>query len=1274
MVAKHPDDVMFANTMHQIERGLPVEIFPETDLHVLRERRTPGTCQNLLRSMQFIAWKHDTASSKILWLTAGPGSGKSVKASYLIDHYAGVTDTFCQYYFFKEDDAVQRSVISLYRSLSQQISAVMPTYRNAVARTIDEGTLKSKNDGRHLWHILFEKALFSTVFAKPLTWVIDALDECDSVSCIMSSLTKIPSNIPVHIILISRPLPSISAALARTSDRCTSSVDISNNHDDIQVFVEQEVAHLPGTSDFRASVVKQLVRRAEGIFLWVRLVLQELSVMHSEDDLNNTLDEMPNGMEAMYKRMEASISQLSKMADKEMAKTVLSWATYGKRPLHIDELSRVLQPRFPSLLNLRNSINQVCGHFVTVDASDRVALIHLTARDYLRSSSKLPFPFENHSVHKDLFEACMDTLLDPRLRSKLIQKKLPVFCEYASTAWPYHLARSSVEHEDTLSLIARFLNGPAVLPWIEILAIGRQLSVIVSAGTTLSAFAQRRRKYNADRVPLLHRVGEVGAIEQWATDMVKLVGKFGHHLVQDTSAIYKYIPPLSPLHTPLYQQFGKSSLSQISVSGLSMTDWDDLSSRLSVGQSHQASLLSCSGRYLAVATSANTIVIWDAYSFEEIAMLEHKEYIFRICFNTAGTMLASYGFSITVIWEVPRGFKVLEAPNLSDQKPVAVQFRNQDHELIMCSDTKAFRVLSTENPGQGWQLVHSEALREAEHIKNTFRNSPTSVGFNSDASQIAVAYRGAPLEVWDLESCELISTCKRSASSNTGNQQAWTGVNHVLWHPMQYEVLGLYTDGTVFKWQPLMEAHTELSDALANSPSGIQISPDGNVFLTSNVNGTIKMYTYHDFVPIYQLSSEDVITAMCFSPDCRKFFDIRGSYCNVWEPNALIRHTEANETSNGTESEVRSLSTVSMMISETQLDHTTLTCCLTVNAEGSLACLGDDEGTVTLFDIKNDSRMEVGSSPIEMGIERIVWSDDGRSVAYEDLARKLRVVKISKDPTIPSGFAYRVERILEAKIDLQGGITKQLIMNMEGTRLLALGTRDAQLWDLKARVLTSSIDVSPGIERCLNRTSGQSHLLALAGDVITAFDWGSEGLREVNRWRFGPGQQGAGGQPPLDRLITTPKGELIILVRKQAQLRGTESLMIQFIRNSSLDSPSNEVASVALPSNITRFIERPLTVLGSDLFVFIDKALWICTWRIALENRRSLDSVRGRRNPNSLEADTLESLGVTRHFFLPRDWVDVNTLALCSVLSDGTFVCPRKGEVAVIRSGLGSEW
>jgi len=63
--------------------------------------------------------------------------------------------------------------------------------------------------------------------------------------------------------------------------------------------------------------------------------------------------------------------------------------------------------------------------------------------------------------------------------------------------------------------------------------------------------------------------------------------------------------------------------------------------------------------------------------------------------------------------------------------------------------------------------------------------------------------------------------------------------------------------------------------------------------------------------------------------------------------------------------------------------------------------------------------------------------------------------------------------------------------------------------------------------------------------------------------------------------------------------------------------------------------------------VFLDHDYWICTWEI--EARPS---------------------DVKRHFFLPKDWLNSSTLQMATLNEQGTFFCPKFGNVIIVRNGM----
>jgi hypothetical protein len=89
-----------------------------------------------------------------------------------------------------------------------------------------------------------------------------------------------------------------------------------------------------------------------------------------------------------------------------------------------------------------------------------------------------------------------------------------------------------------------------------------------------------------------------------------------------------------------------------------------------------------------------------------------------------------------------------------------------------------------------------------------------------------------------------------------------------------------------------------------------------------------------------------------------------------------------------------------------------------------------------------------------------------------------------------------------------------------------------------------------------------------------------------------------------------------------------------------LDEPLRELIS-NLPRNMRRVIGCP-----EDRIAFLDDEFRFCTWKIGstAEERKW-------------------------HFFVPRDWLSPMSLQLATVNCQGTFLCPKNGEVAVVRYG-----
>jgi hypothetical protein len=98
--------------------------------------------------------------------------------------------------------------------------------------------------------------------------------------------------------------------------------------------------------------------------------------------------------------------------------------------------------------------------------------------------------------------------------------------------------------------------------------------------------------------------------------------------------------------------------------------------------------------------------------------------------------------------------------------------------------------------------------------------------------------------------------------------------------------------------------------------------------------------------------------------------------------------------------------------------------------------------------------------------------------------------------------------------------------------------------------------------------------------------------------------------------------------------------------------PSSSPASdrvILLDNSIQDLACELSKLVGSyqNRVVFFNHQHWLCTWEVGA-------SVANYK----------------RHFFLPKDWVSNEALALVALSEGGTVLCPRNEEVAIIKNGI----
>jgi hypothetical protein len=987
-------------------------------------------------------------------------------------------------------------------------------------------------------------------------------------------------------------------------------------------------------------------------------------------------------MEALYGRMATSIAQNPSSSGRELALTILQCVTCSSRVLTVAELSQALNKDHSDMLDLQQSIGELCGGFVVVDNSGKVSMLHHSAREYLLDVEDGPFVVNRDAAHEQLFLSCMRCLMSTGIRARITRNEIPDFLEYSATWWSSHLALITTSNESVQTIVSKFLTSHWVLVWIHALVVTKKLRILIRSAKCLSKYATERQKMGVEAFSEVNHMVEHQFLESWAVDFVKIAGRFATNLRRNPEAIYKLIPPFCPHNSAIYQQFGKSEHRSLAVLGLSTQNWDDSIARLSFGIGTNASSILAAGAQIAVLAPPGNVFVYNSSDFEEAATspIRHGERVYRMAMNGSGSLLVTYGFKSVKVWETSTAACKLSVANLESRpRPLAIIFVKNDSLLLVGSDDRKIRSLDLYDPAPTWHII---AELDEPQLEGHFLNASSYMAINNEGSLIAVAYRGHPLSAWEIDGPIHIDHCWRARG-----QVARGEVMEAVWHPHSPQLLGLYIEGVVFKWDPY-EGNLE---EIGTGATTLAISRDGNLFATGDVHGTIKVYTTSEFRLLYQLASQDAVIDLEFSPNIHRLYDVRGDYGTAWEPNALMRYEERLERSldgDGDSASFGQSSTVSMGASR-RVDSVTS---LAGSPLGRLYCSGTEYGAVQLFDLQQGKLCDIQDSTLFLGIEQMTWSPNGRCIAFSDSSQNIFIASIS-----PEMAGCEVERLVERSMedDTSGPIT-QLLFHPDSSHLLVSTPSTVHLISSESAAVKYHLQGLRDSCKWIIHPQDKSHIVGVGPNSVTICDWNLN-QKATYSIQFQSTEDLSSTFEPSPRTgeidhvrVTQDKRHIFVQMSADNGLKdkmffhfGTS--LISTVPVSVSEGPMNITASV-LPKTFGSRISSCLAFLSHDRLVFLSKGHSICWSKISFGTDQDRPS-QPSRHLSSISSSSSDASSPWPHhqifkggfqqledqtneiFSVPGDWISRDCLALCTIwTSENALLCPRNGEIAVVKS------
>ena len=458
--------------------------------------RHQGTCEWILQNDLYKQWEGGQGERlDFLMIIAGPGSGKSVLAKFMLQNLeersieTGRNPVFG---FFCKNAEGRNSSSSIIRYF---LFALLNYRRELFRRITPFLTRQPLSDKSLSFQNLWK--MFITILSDPeletVRFIIDGLDECKGPSqqellkAIELSLKD--EMLKGKILITTRPTAIASDYGTRLGILQITAEDVAG---DLSLIVQAEVDKLALSrgypEEISATVKKKLEGEADGMFLWVDLVLEELNrdeLADTRQTIDQILASLPRSLSEFYAR---NLENLGTPAEKVIQILLAApWPLrasdmavfYAQWPSNCSSLKE-LEPFLP--LNIGRYSKAICGSFIKV-VDNRIGFVHQSASDYLNSQVSASIQpgtptglvLDTSKTYRQMLKTCLNYLSLREIMAEAANTELESlylkypFVEYALTCLAMHAVQSQDLDQETRALLTDFFSpeNPIIAAWIQ---------------------------------------------------------------------------------------------------------------------------------------------------------------------------------------------------------------------------------------------------------------------------------------------------------------------------------------------------------------------------------------------------------------------------------------------------------------------------------------------------------------------------------------------------------------------------------------------------------------------------------------------------------------------------------------------------------------------------------------------------------------------------------------------------------------------------------------
>ena len=353
-------------------------------------------------------WLLQKDSSRVLWIRAEAGFGKSAIATYLATkHQSAIGIYFCQYDYPESRDPREMLKVLIY-----ELSTQLEEYNEVLLTLNIEEILKGSTE--HIFsRLMLEPLNMIKTLQEKQFFVIDALDEAVDngkngiVELISNRFIGLPSWL--NIVITSRSEPEISKKLKKF-DSIELKVNDDRNFTDMQ-------AYLSENKKIQDKFIRDvLARKSEGNILYLKSIFK-LDIIKKEEFIVENIQKLPHHMEDFYlKYFERKFDDISIYEEKYLDFVSLLVAQEGLPEILVQDILGLSEREYKKIKSNFGSLLE--------DDKGNLSFYHKTIYEWLSDYNKSGNYSADIEMAREKFHIFLDSVTAKSYKDEYLEFEL----------------------------------------------------------------------------------------------------------------------------------------------------------------------------------------------------------------------------------------------------------------------------------------------------------------------------------------------------------------------------------------------------------------------------------------------------------------------------------------------------------------------------------------------------------------------------------------------------------------------------------------------------------------------------------------------------------------------------------------------------------------------------------------------------------------------------------------------------------------------------------